>query len=240
MKQITKQLYQINLGVANAFVVEDKGLTLIDTGVPGSTDKLLAAIAKGGKNPDDIKQIILTHWHPDHAGSAAALQARLGARLYAHADDAGLIEQGGGQRPRYLTPGLVNWLVFNLFIKSVSSQIPAARVDEQVADHDVIPVAGGLRVIHTPGHSAGHIALLLEQEGVLIAGDICANVAGLAYSTVYENIRVGQQSILKAAGFSFDRAVFGHGNAVEKEAAKKLKEKFQRPNEAAEKPLKPV
>lgn len=240
MKQITKQLYQISLGVANAFVIEDNGLTLIDTGVPGSTDKLLAAIGKSGKNPAAIKQIILTHWHPDHAGSAAALKQRLGARLYAHADDAGLIEQGGGQRPRYLTPGLLNWLVFNLFIKGVSGQISPAQVDERLADQDVIPVAGGLRVIHTPGHSVGHVALLLEQEGVLIAGDICANVAGLAYSTVYEDMQLGQQSILKAAGFSFDHAVFGHGNALLREANKKLSAKFEQPNAAAGKPLKPV
>nr|WP_254244973.1 MBL fold metallo-hydrolase [Hymenobacter sp. BRD67] len=78
MKQISKRLYQISLGASNAFVIEDNGLTLVDTGVPGSTEKLFAAIRKGGKNPDAIKQIILTHWHPDHAGSAADLKQRLG------------------------------------------------------------------------------------------------------------------------------------------------------------------
>ena len=228
MKQLTDHLYQISLGPVNAFVVEDQGLTLVDTGLPGSADKILAAIRKGGKNPDDIQRIILTHWHPDHAGSAAELKRRTKARLYAHALDAPLLEQGdGSSRPQHLTPGLLNWLVFQLFIKRTSSLIPAVQVDERLADNDVLPIAGGLRVIHTPGHSAGHIALLLEQEGVLIAGDLCANLPSLGYSTVYENRALGRQSILKAAAFPFDKAVFGHGNLLQPAASQKMQAKFR-------------
>lgn len=240
MKQITDRLYQISLGSVNAFLLEGEGLTLIDTGVPGSTEKLLAAIRKGGKNPEDIRHIVLTHWHPDHAGNAAELQRRFKARVYAHAAEGGILEQGGGPRPRFLTPGFANWMVFNLFIKSVSGQIAPVTIDERVQDGDLLPLAGGLRVVHTPGHSAGHLALLLEQEGVLIAGDICANVMGLAYSTVYENLAAGRQSILKAAELPFDQAVFGHGGPITQHANAKLKENFQQPNPFAGKPLKPV
>ena len=240
MKQITNHLYQISLGSVNAFLLEDNGLTLIDTGLPGAAEKVLTAIRKGGKNPDDINRIILTHWHPDHAGNAAELKKRFGARLIAHADEADIIEQGGGERPRFLTPGVVNWLVFNFFIKSVSRNIPAVAVDESVADGDVLPGAGGIRVVHTPGHSAGHMALLLEEQGVLIAGDICANVAGLAYSTVYEDIALGQQSILKAAALPFEQAVFGHGEAVTEGANAKLQAKFQGAYPGVGKELKAV
>lgn len=240
MKQITDSLYQISLGSVNAFLVEGEGLTLVDTGLPGTAEKVLAAIRKGGKKPEDINRIVLTHWHPDHAGNAAELKQRLNARVYAHADEASILEQGGGPRPRYLTPGVANWLIFNLFIKSASRSIAPVLVDERVADNAVLPLAGGLRAIHTPGHSAGHMALLLEREGVLIAGDICANAAGLGYSTVYEDLAVGRQSILKAAELSFDQAVFGHGGPVTGQASAKLNEKFQRPNPFAGKSLKPV
>lgn len=241
MKQLTDRLYQVSLGIVNTFLLaDDDGLTLIDTGVLGSTTKLLAAIRKGGKRPEDIRRIILTHWHPDHAGSAAALQQQLGARVYAHEAEAEILEHGGGPRPRYLTPGLVNWLVFNLFIKGVPGRIDPVRVDERVADNAVLPLAGGLRIIHTPGHSAGHMALLLEQEGVLIAGDMCANASGLAYSTVNEDIGLCQQSLLKAAAFDFDQAVFGHGSPLQGTANKKMKAKFEQPNKAAQQPLKAV
>ena len=59
----------------------------------------------------------------------------------------------------------MNWLVFNPAIKGVPGQIAPVSIGTRVADNDVLPIAGGLRVIHTPGHSAGHMALLLEQEG---------------------------------------------------------------------------
>jgi glyoxylase-like metal-dependent hydrolase (beta-lactamase superfamily II) len=74
MKKITNRLYQISLGAVNAFLIEDDGLTLVDTGLPGSTATVFAALREAGKNPADIKRIILTHLHADHSGNAADIQ----------------------------------------------------------------------------------------------------------------------------------------------------------------------
>lgn len=74
MRKITDHVYQITLGAVNAFVIEDDGLTLVDTGYKGSADKIFNAIKKGGKDPKDIRRIILTHLHLDHAGSAAEIK----------------------------------------------------------------------------------------------------------------------------------------------------------------------
>ena len=227
MQQITKNIYQIKLGMVNAFLIEDKGLTLVDTGYKYSTDKIFDAIKKSGKNLYDIKQVILTHSHPDHAGSAAEIKNRLNIPVLAHAEDAKLIEQGiGGRMPFVLTPGIVNWLVFNLMIKNSDPSIEKLNIDQKLQDNDIIPILGGVQVIHTPGHCAGHIALLVKSEGVLIAGDLCANVMGLALSVVYEDTQLGIQSILKAAEFDFSTAVFGHGNAIMKDANVTFKKAF--------------
>ena len=83
-----------------------------------------------------------------------------------------------------------------------------------------------MQVKHTPGHCAGHIGLLIKKGGVLIAGYICANAACLGISTVNEDPDLSIKSILKAAAFSFDKAVFGHGSLLKGSANKKLKEKF--------------
>ena len=94
MQQIAYNIYQISLGSVNTFLIEDNGLTLVDSGSKNSADKIFKAIVKGGKNPDNIKQVILTHCHPDHAGSAAEINDRLGIPIWAHEEDAVLIEKG--------------------------------------------------------------------------------------------------------------------------------------------------
>jgi glyoxylase-like metal-dependent hydrolase (beta-lactamase superfamily II) len=228
MKKITSHLYQINLGAVNAFLIEDQGLTLVDTGYKGSDEKIFKAIRKGGKDPEKIKRIILTHSHPDHAGSVASLKSKLQVPVFAHTADAQLVEQGiAGRLPHVISPGLVNKLVFRFFIQNVGNHIQATEVAEKLQDKDEISVAGGIQVIHTPGHSAGHIGLLLKEDGILIAGDICANMMGLGLSTVYENRILGIKSILKAAAYDFDKAVFGHGKPLIKSANKKLQAKFE-------------
>ena len=231
MQQITKNIYQIKLGMVNAFLIEDNnGLTLIDTGYKNSTDKIFDAIKKGGKNPKDIKQVILTHSHPDHAGSAAEIKKRLNIPVMAHEEDAKIIEQGiGGRMPFVLTPGFANWMVFNLMIKNSDSSIEILNIDQKLKDNDILPIADGVQVIHTPGHSAGHIALLVKSEGVLIAGDLCANVMGLALSVVHEDKALAIKSILKASEFDFNTAVFGHGNPLKNYANKKFKELYVNP-----------
>ncbi|MBE9461728.1 MBL fold metallo-hydrolase [Dyadobacter subterraneus] len=231
MKQISSKVFQISLGSVNVFVVEDDGLTLVDTGMKGSADKIFSAIKKAGRNPENIQRIILTHVHPDHSGSAAEIKRRLNIPVWAHGIDAELMEQGVGVRgATHLSPGIVNWLIFNLFIKRSDSAIEPVIVEKQLTDNEVLPIAGGTRILHTPGHSAGHVALLIEKEKVLISGDICANLFGLAISTVYEDIKLGIKSIGKVTNFMFDKAVFGHGNSLEKDADQKLKDFYNKLN----------
>nr|WP_125917027.1 hypothetical protein [Hymenobacter coccineus] len=59
-----------------------------------------------------------------------------------------------------------------------------------------------------------------------MAGDLCSNVAGLTYSTLNEDRALAQQSILRAAEYPFQRAVFGHGDALPAPAAQHLKDPF--------------
>ncbi len=227
MTKISDSVYQISLGFVNAFIVEADGeLTLVDTGMEGSADKLFKKLRKGGKDPQQIKRIILTHCHPDHAGSAAEIQRRLNVPIYAHDYDARLIEAGTSMRAMQPSPGFLNWFLYRLGIKNASRTIQSVRIDKLLYDDDVLPEAGGLRVIHTPGHSKGHICLLLPKDRVLIAADICANMMGLDLSVVYEDLEEGIESILKVTRVDFNKAVFGHGDPLTVGASQQIRHKF--------------
>lgn len=229
MRRITPHLYQISLGPVNCFVIDDgpAGLILVDTGFEGSAAKIFRAIEKGGKSPESIHTIILTHTHPDHAGSTAEIVRRTGAKVIIHALDAALAVNGiAGRMPHVVSSGLLNGLLYRLFIKNGANSIPAVTADKTVDDNDVLSLSGGIHIIHTPGHSAGHISLYLQQDDVLIAGDLCANMMGLGLSTVYEDRTLGIRSILKAADYSFSKAVFGHGKPILHDAAARLHARF--------------
>ena len=221
-------LLQISLGFVNAFIIKDQnGLTLVDTGMPGSAGKIVKAIKAAGLDPADVRRIIITHAHTDHAGSAAELQTLWKVPVWAHPDTATQVEKGlASQHPLVLTPGFANWLVWHLFVKRAPKNIDPVTIDRRLQDGEILPIAGGLRVIDTPGHASGHLSLLVEKERLLIAADICANTSGLVYSVAYEDLGIGRQSILKAAAFDFEEAVFGHGRPLKKNAANLMKAKF--------------
>ncbi|OKS86285.1 MBL fold metallo-hydrolase [Mucilaginibacter polytrichastri] len=225
MKRITDNIYQIGLGHVNVFVIDDDGLTLIGTGPKGSTGKIFNAIQRDGLDPYDIKQIILTHAHPDHAGSAEELKRKLRVPVLAHYHDAQIMKYGIGLRNEMnLTAGLKNWLIYQLIIKNNGIDIEPVDVDEQLNDNDLLPILGGTRVIHTPGHTKGHISLWCERQGVLIAGDLLSNTLGLDLSVINENREEGIHSILKVARLDFSKVVFGHGQPILKYASSIIKQ----------------
>jgi glyoxylase-like metal-dependent hydrolase (beta-lactamase superfamily II) len=77
--RIVNGLYAISVGVVNTFLLDAKdGCVLIDTGFPNSEKKILNAVDQLGKRASDIHHIVLTHGHPDHIGSAAALKRATG------------------------------------------------------------------------------------------------------------------------------------------------------------------
>lgn len=228
LKKITDKVYQIGLGAVNCFLVADgDGYALVDCGYEGSGPKIFEALGELNKQPKDLTCLILTHSHPDHAGSAAYLQEALQLPVIMHAEDAALARQGIAGRPDgKVSPGILNWLLFRIFIASKPNAIPAFSANRVVADGEVIPIGKGIRVIHTPGHSAGHIALLVGEERLLLAGDICSNIIGLALSIIYEDRALGVQSVRNTARYDFDIACFGHGQPVMSAANRKLAAKF--------------
>ena len=225
--QIVEGLWQINLGAVNAFLVDQGELTLIDTGLPKSEDKIVAAIESIGKKVTDLKHIIVTHCHPDHAGSVAALKRMSGARVYMHPTDAAMVRRGEAVRPMTPSPGLLRGLMYRLFIPKKPVPLEPCAIDQEINDGTELPIAGGLKAIHIPGQCAGQVALLWPRRRLLFAADACANMPTFGYALCYESLEDGKKSLRKLAALDFDVAVFGHGGPIKSGASAKFKEKWQ-------------
>ena len=225
-KQIVPGVYAVSLGPANAFLIDADGLTLIDTGVPGSADTILQAVRGLGRQASDIRQILVTHCHPDHSGSLATLKRATGAPAYMHPLDAALVREGKATRP--MKPyGLIGHIIFRLLASRAPAGVEPAEIEHEVQDGDELPIAGGLRAIHVPGHCAGQLAFLWPRHGgVLFAADAAANMMGLGPSIFYEDLPEGKRSLEKLAALQFDVACFGHGRAITSGAGGRFRKKW--------------
>lgn len=228
-EKIVDGLFVINLGKVNVFLMEDRDrLVMIDAGYPGDGPKIVDALASIGRKPEDIGNIIVTHAHPDHIGALADMQRRSGATVHVHPADRAVVE---GKPLQLLTrsPGFISWVIMTLFMSKVPV-LEATKVDRELTEGDVLPFAGGLEVIHIPGHSAGQVALMWPRHGgVLFAADACMNLLGLRDMPGYEDISEGHRSLEKLARRNFEIAVFGHGGAIKQGAAAKFQARWLRP-----------
>jgi glyoxylase-like metal-dependent hydrolase (beta-lactamase superfamily II) len=225
-KPVIKGVHVIPMGMANAFLIEgDDGLTLIDAGFPNKQAIALDVIRWLRHSPDQLKHLIFTHGHPDHIGSAAAIVRETGARTYMHPLDIPMAESGGPFRPMSGAPGLLRQVMCRMFFDPDERLEPVA-IDQPLADGEILPIAGGIEVIHTPGHCAGQVALLWRLGRMLFAGDVCMNVMGLGDPIGFESLEEGRASQRKLAGLSFDAAGFGHGAPIAHEASTRFRNKW--------------
>ena len=229
VKQVVPGVYVIPLGFVNAFLIGTESLALVDTGISGSADKILQAVRKIGKQPTDIRHILVTHCHADHTGSLAVLKQATGAPAYMHPPDAALVREGQTARPMMPAPGLAG-IMFRLLARRRPTTVPPADIEYEVHDGAELPVAGGIRAIHVPGHCAGQLAFLWPQQGgVLFVADAAGNMMRLGPSIAYEDPEEGKRSLAKLAALDFEVACFGHGSAIVRGASERFRQKWGTP-----------
>lgn len=229
MKKLRPGLHQLTVGVSHAFLLrQGDELVLIDAGPEDDVSHLLDEVRAAGVGLSAIDHVVVTHAHQDHAGGLRRVKEATNATVWMHPEDAVLVEAGRARRAWTVTPGLFHRVLYWLYVRGVPDTVPAVEIDRTVRDGDVIPVAGGLDVVHVPGHCTGQIALLWQQHGgVLFAADAALSLLGRPrLSVVYEDLEQGRDDLRRLATLDVDTAVFGHGAPIMTDAAERFREQF--------------
>ncbi len=159
-----------------ALLWDDENLVIVDTGFPMQMELIKEAVENEGFFVENINKIILTHQDIDHIGCVNdILLVSKKAEVLAYVDEAPYID--GTKTPIKLANLEENFHKLTDEAKQWFHQLKAGfenrkiKIDKKLEDGEVLPICGGIEVIHTPGHTPGHICLLIRQSKVLICGD---------------------------------------------------------------------
>ncbi|MEE1755335.1 MBL fold metallo-hydrolase [Streptomyces sp. SP18CS02] len=224
--EITPRLYMLRFSIGQAYLWRDAGaagddeLTLVDAGWADAADEIEAAIRGAGMRPENIRRIVLTHGHGDHVGAAGELAGRFGAEVMAHRLDAPVVR---GEVP-VPEPVLLDWEV-PLYERAHTAvpHPPATRVDRELEDGDELGFGDGARVVHTPGHTDGSVAIHLPHHGVLFTGDTVASVGEVQLGVFHVDRERARTSMRELASLAPGVVCFGHGEPLTVDAAAVLR-----------------
>jgi len=186
----------------------DSSITLVDTGLRWATGRILAGLAAVGARPSDVHRIIVTHAHVDHVGSLGRVLRETGAAVLSHEREAVYLRDG--RTPRTHQPSTAA----RVFARLAPRKLPKVLVAEEFRDGDVLK--GGLRVVHTPGHTPGHVSLLHQPSGVLITGDAVTNFRGMSWPVAWgcTDPALNRRSADVLGDLEYDVAAFTHGPEI--------------------------
>jgi hydroxyacylglutathione hydrolase len=184
---------------ANAYLV-DKSI-LIDV---GTNPAGIILQIKGYTKPGELKTILITHCHYDHAGAAGEVAEAFGAKIAIHKDDAPLLKNARGS---------ASWLF--------DAKAPIIDPDILLRGGELF---GELEVIHTPGHTPGGICLYSVRSKLLFSGDTVFQDGSFGRTDLYGgNIKKLIESIKSLSLLDVKVMYPGHGDIVKEDVNEQIK-----------------
>jgi glyoxylase-like metal-dependent hydrolase (beta-lactamase superfamily II) len=191
----------IALGRVLAHLILEPDPALIDCGYARSRGRIEKAMGEHGHSLADLARVVCTHGHPDHAGGAREL-ALAGVPVFIHPADGERLSITWREMLRQPSRG-----------KFFAAMTPEPPQTVPIEDGDVLPMLGGLRVIHTPGHTPGSVCLYGARDRVVFVGDTLQRRFGRVSfaSTLYsDDIALARRAVQRLASLDVETVVFSH------------------------------
>jgi glyoxylase-like metal-dependent hydrolase (beta-lactamase superfamily II) len=199
--RLIRDIRPIALTRVQAHLVVEPELSLIDCGYSGSAPRIARAIQAAGRSMDELARVICTHGHPDHAGGAREL-ALAGVAILIHPADGERLSTTWRDALRHPSRGGI-----------FAAMTPEPPATQPIEDGDILPILGGLEVVHTPGHTPGSVCLYGRRDRVLFVGDTLQRRFGTVSfaSTLYsDDIGTARRSVQRLALLDVGTVVFSH------------------------------
>lgn len=221
--EVAQGVYRVGTRWANFYLVtEDDEGVLVDSGYPGYFSRLQSAAPHLGVAVERVRAVIVTHHHVDHAGAAEAIRSQAGATVFVGEGDAAIVQGDHPSHPPHgfwreaWRPSMIGYLLHSARVGG--ARYRAVKSVATLDSERSFDLPGRPRVIPTPGHTAGHCSVLLEERGVLFSGDAMVNFdyatgeRGVKLHRFNEDRERGRASLERLQGIDVKTVLFGHGD----------------------------
>ena len=176
MRTSVVPVHHTPLNFVKSFLLIGERVVIVDSGMRGGAERIVNALRRAGRSPDDVSLIVITHSHPDHASDAAPLRRLVDAPIAMNFAELQYVD--GSER----CPSTPTGFAARLFLKTPlpHSKFESFKPDLNIdREFDLEPYGVEATVLPTGGHTPGHLAVHVPSTGELLAIDLIAGGIGI-------------------------------------------------------------
>ena len=200
--EVAPGVHSLPILAGQVHLLVEEQLTLVDAGLIGSGRAIARGVAALGRSLDELTRIICTHAHPDHIGGVREIAGDREVEVMMHPADLDSL----GVTLRDAVANRSHTQLIAYLTRHPGEATP-------LADGQVLPMLGGMQVVHTPGHTPGSICLYAARDRLLFVGDALQLIRGkvtFASAVFSENLPLARASVARMAEFDVQTIIFAH------------------------------